>query len=70
MEITLEQIAQAHGEWQDELEAITKLVTGFNTDLFKTYPFDGDFAIGMTPAESLSEAIWWLHEEWRLKLEN
>ena len=68
--ITPEQIAQAHGEWLDDLEVITKLLTGSNTDLFRDYPFDGDFALGLTPAESLSEAIWWLYQGWRLKLEH
>lgn len=69
MEITPEQIRRANDEWSEELEQIAGMLTEAGTDLFGMYPFDGDFARGLSPKESLIEAIWWLHEDWRLKLE-
>ena len=71
-----EQISSLYSEWLDELESLTKKVTGANTDLFDAYTgfshheFSEDFILGLTPAQSLEDAINTLACNWKWNLRN
>ncbi len=75
MDITT-QIKEAYGVWLAELETLAEQITGNSLDLFDSYTgfshheFTEDFILGLTPIESLSNAIDTLTLNWRHNLMN
>lgn len=70
------QIEEAYGDWLAEVEMLAEEITGNSLDLFDNYTglshheFSEDFILGLTPIESLSNAIDTLTLNWRHNLMN